>query len=224
ILASHDMEAVRTLCTEALWIDGGRVRARGCPRETTAAYVRHLFGAGAERPIGCRTAVPRAAPDAAVPDAAATDADAAATPAALPALEDRPGLGRWGSGQGRIVGFRLATTGSDAGDDPTLHHGDRLRLELEYEALDDLGGDRLGVAFSLRNKNGLDLITFATWEVGGRLPPLPRGGRLRLAFDFDNILPRGEYGLVLALEEVLDEGRRYLDFIEHATLVRVSSS
>src|SRR5690606_6204649 len=79
ILASHDMEAVRTLCTEALWIDGGRVRARGCPRETTAAYVRHLFGAGAERPIGCRTAVPRAAPDAAVPDAAATDADAAAT-------------------------------------------------------------------------------------------------------------------------------------------------
>ena len=69
-----------------------------------------------------------------------------------------------------------------------------------------------------------DPATFATWEAGIRLPALPAGRTLRAAFEVDNILPAGEYGLVLAVEEVFGDERRYLDFVEHAMLVRVTSS
>jgi hypothetical protein len=46
---------------------------------------------------------------------------------------------------------------------------------------------------------------------------------VRVSFEFDNILPAGEYGLVLAVEEVDGGGRRYHDFVEQAMLVLVSS-
>lgn len=217
LFASHDLEAVRSLCQEAIWLEQGEVRARGCPRETTSAYVRHLFGATASVP-------------ASAPGTSATRAAGAAQPAgpALPPLELADGPGRWGTGRARITGLRLqslqdfAASGSATTDGP-FRTGCRLRLEVACRAEAPLDGAHLGLAFSLRNTNGLDLITFATYEVGRRLPPLPRGGVLRMAFEFDNILPRGEYGLVLAVEEVHGDERRYHDFIEHAMLVRVSS-
>lgn len=211
ILASHDMAAVRGLCTQAIWIHEGRVRARGCPNETTAAYVRHLFGAE----VGAAATAPRLRPraPAGIPGALAE----------LPELVDGPRLGRWGSGEARITRVGLRVAGSDEPRD-TLANGERLRLELELCAAQDLDGARLGVAFSLRNTNGLDLVTYATFEAGDGLPPLAAGETLRVAFELDNILPRGDYGLVLAIEEVLGDERRYLDFVEHAMIVRVTST
>jgi hypothetical protein len=87
----------------------------------------------------------------------------------------------------------------------------------------DLDGERLGLAFSLRNTKGLNLITFTTYEAGRRLSPMPRGSVLRMGFEFDNILVRGEYGLVLAVEEVVGEQRRYLDYVENAMTFHVSA-
>lgn len=210
IFASHDMGAVRSLCSEAIWLHQGEVRARGPARETTAAYARFLFGA--------ETPPPPPAPS------AATTRPLLVEPPAdeLPRLEDGPELRRWGSQRARITRLRLAELGGDDAE-PVFHNGRRLRLEFEFEAAEALDSDGLGVAFSLRNTNGLDLITFASYEVQQRLPAVPRGGALRVAFEFDNILPRGDYGLVLAIEDVAGDDRRYLDFVEHAMLVRVTS-
>lgn len=211
ILASHDMAAIRGLCSEAIWLHEGRVQARGCPEATTGAYVRHLFGATA-----CAAAPAPSRPTAPAPSKGRAMTDG------LPPLVDGPALGRWGSGEARITRARLSR--ADGADHrPPFATGERLRLEIECRADRDLDDERLGVAFSLRNTQGLDLITFATYEVGVRLPAVPRGGCLRMSFDFDNILPGGEYGLVLAVEEVHGAERRYLDFVEHAMLVRVIS-
>ncbi|MFQ5493903.1 MAG: ABC transporter ATP-binding protein [Phycisphaerae bacterium] len=39
VIASHNMELIRDVCTRALWLDGGRVRLEGTPTEITRAYV-----------------------------------------------------------------------------------------------------------------------------------------------------------------------------------------
>jgi lipopolysaccharide transport system ATP-binding protein len=203
IFASHDLESVRSLCSEALWIHDGQVQERGCPLATTAAYARFLFGGSAPVPVAAPEPRPLATGD------------------ELPLLEDRPQLGRWGTGHARVTRLRLHAVGS-ARTGPFVN-GERLRLEFEFEALRDLDGRGLGAAFSLRDTRGLNLITYATWEGGRRLPPLSQGRAVRVSFEFDNILPAGEYGLVLAVEEVDGGGRRYHDFVEQAMLVLVSS-
>jgi len=209
ILASHDMAAVRSLCGSAIWLDGGVVRARGCPRETTASYVRWLFGADEAPPAAPPPAAPRAA---------------GVARAALPPLVCPPGPGRWGSGEARVVGMRLSAVGRPPAPHGTIAHGDRLRLEVEVRAERDVPAEPFSLAFSLRNVRGLDLITYATREGGVRLPALAAGQTLRATFEVDNILPAGEYGLVLAVEQVFGDERRYLDFVEHAMLVRVTST
>jgi lipopolysaccharide transport system ATP-binding protein len=208
ILASHDMETVRGLCAEALWIHAGEVRQQGDPREVTTAYMRFLFGGGDG-------------------DAAPVAATVAPTPATiglqpLSSLLDRPGLQRWGSGAATITGMRLCEAGAAAGP-LSFAQGRRLVLEFEAVANRDLAADHLGLAFSIRNTKALSIMTFATYEARQPLPALRRGEVVRMAFEFDNVLASGEYGLILAVEEVRGEQRVYHDYVENSAVFHVTS-
>jgi lipopolysaccharide transport system ATP-binding protein len=211
ILASHDTETVRGLCSEAIWIHAGEVRKQGDPHEVTTGYLRFLFG-GDEAPR--MSPVAHAAP-----------AAAAGQLAELTSLVGRADLVRWGSGAATITGLRLVEVG-EAGQvaaAKSFVQGRRLRLEFAFIANADLDGEVLGMAFSIRNTKALQIITFATFEARQRLPSLRRGEQLRMAFEFDNVLARGEYGLVLAVEEVRGEQRVYHDYLENAALFDVTS-
>jgi lipopolysaccharide transport system ATP-binding protein len=211
ILASHDIESIRSMCSEVLWIDSGQVREQGCARTVTAAYMRFLFATPAD------AAVPAAA------SAAATAADAvgrAVEP--LPDLGLRTDLERWGDGAATITGMRLRQVGRVDGA-LTFDQGQRLRLEFAFTANAELDGEVLGMAFSLRNTKALQIITYATHEGGVKLPSVRPGQTLRMAFEFENVLARGEYGLVLAVESVRGDRRSYHDYVENAALVNVTS-
>ena len=47
VLVSHDLAAVRELCTRAVWLERGQIVADGSPQEVVERYVRHADG-GAE--------------------------------------------------------------------------------------------------------------------------------------------------------------------------------
>jgi ABC-type polysaccharide/polyol phosphate transport system ATPase subunit len=42
VLVSHDLGSIERLCDEALWLDGGRLRARGETREVIGQYLDHV--------------------------------------------------------------------------------------------------------------------------------------------------------------------------------------
>ncbi len=44
LLVSHDLESIREMCSEAIWLDSGRVAARGSPETTVAAYLAEVHG------------------------------------------------------------------------------------------------------------------------------------------------------------------------------------
>ncbi len=74
LLVSHDLESIRELCTEAVWLDGGHVAARGAPDDTIAAYLAQVH---------------------ARPDHAGDEDGAASSPV---------GGNRWGSGEVEVLG------------------------------------------------------------------------------------------------------------------------
>jgi hypothetical protein len=45
-----------------------------------------------------------------------------------------------------------------------------------------------------------------------------------MAFEFENVLAGGEYGLVLAVEEVRGSQRIYHDYLENAAVLHVTAS
>ena len=81
ILVSHDLHSVRNLCDEALWLDGGQVRALGPAREVVDRYRdierERAVGAAARRvqPLPALREVPTTPPVRAAPRYEATDDD-----------------------------------------------------------------------------------------------------------------------------------------------------
>jgi len=120
LLVSHDLEAVQALCTRALWLHDGAVRALGTPGEVVAAYRQALRGATGARALG--SPAPENGP--------AHAAGAAAPPVRLPPAAPRGR--RWGSGEVRLVGVDLL----DAAGLPTHRFttGGPLAVRLRYQA------------------------------------------------------------------------------------------
>ncbi len=77
VLVTHDLGTVQSLCNQAIWLDGGKVRAAGQPTDVAMAYLNEV----SQR----------------------EENQAAATPA--PTLQD--GLNRWGNGRIRITRVEL---------------------------------------------------------------------------------------------------------------------
>jgi lipopolysaccharide transport system ATP-binding protein len=50
LFVSHDMNSIRRLCQSAVWLDQGRVRARGGVQETVRKYEASFLGAADSRP------------------------------------------------------------------------------------------------------------------------------------------------------------------------------
>ncbi|HEB52533.1 MAG TPA: hypothetical protein ENI87_04670 [bacterium] len=180
----------------------------------TTAYLRFLFGGDAAGNEPEPTIEPPR------PTAGADERSACE---ALQDFTSRDDLERWGSGALRIVAAQIAAAARPH-IGPAVHryhNGERLRLVVEIAANTAHDGTALGVAFSIRNVKALNVLTATTHDAGLRLPALPAGGVLRVAFEFDNVLARGEYGVVVAVEELVGDERRYLDFVENAFLIEV---
>jgi lipopolysaccharide transport system ATP-binding protein len=221
ILVTHDVGTVRTFCQKALWLKEGRVEEIGAPLGVTSRYVRTMFEGLEERP---------AAPSATAPPAEASPANGSPTdgpsgretpaPPAAGTLSplQRHDLVRWGSGEIRVEGVEL--NGRGCAEVPVFDHGQRIRLVLECRAIEGVKAPNLGVAFALRNDKGTDVICYASYDQGTRLAPPEAGGKLRLEFEWENILAPGNYALVVAVERVEGVSRQYFDYVENAVLFR----
>ncbi len=57
VIATHNMELVRSRCTRAIWIENGRIRSDGPPHDVADAYVRSAQPGGVAQPEMPRRAV-----------------------------------------------------------------------------------------------------------------------------------------------------------------------
>jgi lipopolysaccharide transport system ATP-binding protein len=223
VLVTHDVNAVRTFCHRAIWLEQGEVREMGEPREVTSRYLQFILGdqqvassvdaggdvEGSSR-LDSRTA------------GGFEKAEPSAPARSLFRVDGRRDLVRWGSGEIRVEA--VAMDNGSASRAPVFEYGDRLHIETEVRATRNVDSPNVGVGFALRNTKGLDIITFTSWEAGYRVPPMKSGSTVRMRFELENILAPGEYALVLNVEDVRGSERHYFDFVENALLFRVVGS
>ncbi|HEY3081084.1 MAG TPA: ABC transporter ATP-binding protein, partial [Chloroflexota bacterium] len=106
ILVSHGLDLVRYLCSDAIWLDHGRVRAAGHSLDVIDAYLAHANEKDRAR---------RAAPNASAPGAETID----------PAR-------RWGSREVEIT--RVELIGDDGAPTTFVETGGTMRVRIHYHA------------------------------------------------------------------------------------------
>jgi ABC-type polysaccharide/polyol phosphate transport system ATPase subunit len=212
ILVTHDVQTVRSFCQTAIWLHDGSVKKMGSPLDITSQYVQYLFSDQS------RDYAP-------VADSPASDlpfdTEGSYIERSLLSLDGRSDLVRWGSGE-LIVKAATLDNGGTMGE-PVFEYGERLHVEFEVEALQDVPSTEIGFGVAFRNTKGLDVIGSTTYEEGHRFGPLQAGQILRIVFELDNILAPGGYALVLNAENRSGSGYHYYDFVENAVLFKVLS-
>ena len=120
VFVSHDLDAVRELCSEVIWLDGGVIRARGRPDEVIVQYLRDI---GEEAPL--EPAVPAEEVEPAVEEETVQPVEEPAEAASQPPS-------RWGSGEVEITKVEFL----DGRGNPchTFRTGERMLARIHYLA------------------------------------------------------------------------------------------
>ena len=133
LLVTHSLGLVERFCDEALWMDGGTMKAMGDPKRVVGAYITDVE-ASEEAQLAAGDARTQAAVVTVSPDepASAVLPDNPIESATGPADMFRAAEGRWGSREIEITD--VALLGADGERSHVFHSGDRLDIRLRLRA------------------------------------------------------------------------------------------
>ena len=249
LFVSHDTSSVRNLCTRALWIDQGRLRADGAPVLVTDEYLRFslqaLYGEGVELRSLDGT-------DSIVPEPALMPAGIDETSQSIPALPDSDRVGEglaptplatnspddrlvqpwivaqaqldsargFEAGGARLTRLELSTLSRSA--KPVLEGGERVVMKIRAQALQRLERPILG--FIVRDRLGQDLFGENTLVRG--IPAAAEAGQsIEAEFEFDlPMLPNGEYPVMASVADGDLHDHVQHHYLHDAMVLRVSTS
>jgi ABC-type polysaccharide/polyol phosphate transport system ATPase subunit len=144
LLVTHSLGMVERFCDEAIWMDAGRLKARGDPKRVVGAYITDVE-ASEEKLLAAGDAKARDASAVASPD----DAGAAVLPdnpieaVEGPADMFRATEGRWGSREIEIADVNLV--GADGEIGHVFHTGEAMTIRIRMRAPVEMTDFVLGV-------------------------------------------------------------------------------
>jgi ABC-type polysaccharide/polyol phosphate transport system ATPase subunit len=208
LFVSHDINAVKSICSQAVFLDGGRVAAIGDAEQVTSQYHAHVAMLESRR---------------ADPPGPINGDRPAASAARVPfrrdaGFESRANLFRHGSGQARVRNVELL----DSLERPvsTAAFDEELLLRVHVEFLEDVDYSILG--FFFRDRTGTDLVGTNTHEEGEELPPRRAGETLVVDFRQRVPLAHGTYSVTIGLAYHRN-APVYLDWVDNALVFEVLS-
>lgn len=207
LFVSHDVGAVRTLCQQALWLENGRMRGLGPVLGISSSYMESIFADDPDGPppdaivdAGDKSPHLDSEGDIDVVDTLSLDAGAVA---------------HWGEQKGLITG---AAIGTDGAHQDVLHWGELCDVRFAFRLPDGLDRNTFGVAFSIKDLRGTDIVVSSTFDRPDELLPANArsGDLIECRFQFANGLVEGKYLLVVALERRVGASVEYYEYIEGA--------
>ncbi|WP_025136270.1 ABC transporter ATP-binding protein [Achromobacter sp. DH1f] len=212
LFVSHDVGSVRTLCQRAVWLDKGSLRMAGEVSHVTSKYAEFIYQDenGSEPPAQALASEVRQA---------ASEDEMAGMPLAMH-LDEKP-ASHWGTQTGLITHAAVHAAAGQRKD--IFDWGESLCVKIVFRrpAGVDLGS--VGVAFSIKNEKGVDLLVASTQE-NGPLRVSHDNSLVHVEFSFVNYLTPGKFLLVAALEDANSAGASYFEYFEGTHYFSVISS
>lgn len=219
VFVSHDMNAVKSLCKEAILLDNGVIIKNGEAEKVVNEYYYQII----QREQGDVNRIwfkedtednEQSSND----KMTKTDFVFKRNEEFLKRTKDT----RSGTGEARIQNIELL---NDAGESITQCMFNQLIVVRGYiEYFTDC--DETNVGFIIRDKNGIDIIGTNLFAEKVYVPKKQAGALLVVDFRFGNILQDGTYSITFAVSKSDDQGRyniRTYDWVDNALLFRTES-
>lgn len=226
VFVSHDIEAVKALCSRVIWLDAGAVRRDGPTKAVCQDYLDALLASGS---------------DPASLHAAAMDLIDSPEADPLPLSDPRQDewrrralsndirvfsfdSGQSGPGAGGCTIRSVALRGAHGDDVPWIAGGETVRLEVDVECHEPLRSPIVG--FMVKDRTGQALFGDNTWLSYLDCPVAADSGQhLAVAFVFDMPrLPAGDYTMVVAVADGTQQENVMHHWLHDALRFRSESS
>ncbi len=194
LFVSHDIDAVRRFCERCIWLDGGRVVMDGDVNTVSSKYMEFITS---------------------------NETDAMAVinkekkEREIVVEKEFEAINRFGTDIGTVKNVRVMKSGEET---EVFETGDEITVEVTVDIPEDADLSTTGLAVSIKNKSGIDLVVAAMHDYDLRFK---RTGINHVTFKFNAYLNCGEYTLTTGLEHRETYPISYFDYIEGSAYINV---
>ncbi len=192
LFVSHDIFLVRSFCNKAIWIADGQLKEEGDITEVTAHYNEYMYQDEQIR----QEKNPEVGFDNNTEESLQSTFNA---------------INRWGKKEGIIEFVEIYNKEMQLQN--IFKHNDLIVIRMIIN-LQSIENEKVSLAISVKDKNGIDLLVSTTQDQS--LTINPRNDKVEVLFKFSNYFATGDYILVAAVEDRTLGVPEYLDYIEGA--------
>lgn len=246
LYVGHDVGMMRTFCDRCLWMNNGQLVADGEPTYITAQFTEFMYLDDITDFTSYKKykkeEEEKNQPDAAAPPKENTAPDVQTENSAISGekpVDEKPGqttaavalkpkvaqnsrykksLAHWGTKVGMITGVTML---NQQGEEKSYFEPhENLHIRVAFDDDEEINHEYLSVAVSIKNKEGTDLCVKTTFDED---IVIPKTKKHVVTFSFRPMLAKGEYYLVVALENRENMNPTYFEYIEGAVYFKVFS-
>ncbi|NSL52040.1 ABC transporter ATP-binding protein [Calidifontibacillus erzurumensis] len=206
LFVGHDVISIRNFCDRVMWINDGKIVRIGDTVSVTADFME--FMKGDKNTLETEKVLTEVNE---VSEASFTHKNNFI-------IDDS--INHWGSHIGLIKGIRILN--NHGIDKEVFEIGEKIQIKILFTIPENIDLDYLSVAFSIKNKLGIDILVSTTYDKG-KIKFTKNGCEAIVTFEFTNYLKDGDYILVVAIENRQDPSINYFEYIEGARYFKVYS-
>lgn len=214
LYVGHDVGMMRTFCNRAMWINNGKLVDIGDTTFISAKYTEFMY----LNDLSDFTDYARLGSNSKDVDNAAEypeDISSETTsikPEKTKSTDTRfpDCIAHWGTNVGLIKAVNLKNKFGDA-----INHftpDDIIRIEVIFDFPNEINYKFFSVAVSIKNCEGTDIIVKTTYDEKIILQDISKIGKVE--FEFKTYLAKGEYYIVVALENRENTATVYYEYVE----------
>lgn len=220
LYVGHDVGLMRTFCDTAMWINKGKIVDIGDPTFISAKYTEFMY----QDTITDFTDYKRIETD--------SDSESNKEKQEEEVVEEPHKvsqkientifpdcLAHWGTSTGMVTSVKMLGKGGKGKN--VFETDENIKIVIEFDVPSKIDVKNFSIAFSIKNKEGTDLIVKTTYD---EEVELRKGRKQKISFDFIPRLAIGDYYLVVALEDRKNMAISYYEYIEGACFFKVYSS
>ena len=229
LYVGHDISLMRSFCDRCIWMNQGEIVSMGDPTYISAKYVEYMYldentefttyKAFSQEKNEETEKMPEEdfSEQPAVAEETVTEVSTTDTADRNAKMQGGQPLAHWGSRTGMIRNISMTVDGKEVISCSPM---DTLTIAFSIPYMEDIDYTYLSAAFSIKNKEGLDLIVKTTFDSDISLAEHSQE-MITFRFSFQPRLTNGDYYLILALENRTQAVISYYEYIEGAKYFKI---
>ena len=226
IYVGHDISIMRSFCDTCIWLNDGAIIEMGDPMAVSSKYIEFMYSGDlynnvhAVSDVQSKPPEPQEGSPAGQKPADGVDTQFNNNNDDSEDVIDKQNniagnkpfansLAHWGSATGLIQSVEMLNEQGKPSD--YFSSFERISIIISFKDDDKIDYDYLSTAFSIKNKNGMDIIVKTTFDEGIRIN---KEKNHRVCFSLATRLAVGDYYLVATLENRKNPITSYYEYIE----------